>query len=64
MKRIISTLTVALIMAMMLVASAAPAFADHTAGHTLAQQTKRCIEFAVEAQFQPGARECVAHDPA
>jgi hypothetical protein len=63
MKRIISTLTLALIMAMMLVAIAAPAFANHTAGHTLAQDTKRCIGFAVEQQFQPGARECVGRDP-
>jgi hypothetical protein len=58
MRRILLLLTVALVMAAMMVAMAAPAFADHSEGHTIGQRQQELTAACREDQRQPGVSEC------
>jgi hypothetical protein len=58
MRRIFLVVSVALVMAAMMVVMAAPAFADHSAGHTGGQAQKNANELCREVQVRPGVSEC------
>jgi hypothetical protein len=59
MRRIMLVVTVALVMAAMMVVMAAPAFADHSEGHTFGQGVKTRTEVCREGDpHRPGASDC------
>jgi hypothetical protein len=63
MRRLVVVLTIALVMAAMMLAMAMPAFADHSLGHTYGQankegQNKELTAFCREQQTRPGVSEC------
>jgi hypothetical protein len=61
MRRIVLLVTVALVMAAMMLAVAMPAFADHTAGHEPGETGERNKELAQKCQDmkkRPGVSEC------
>ena len=60
MRRILMLLTVALVMAAMMVAMAMPAFADHSVGHTSGQLHKEQTAECQDAQLRPGVSECTS----
>ncbi len=62
MGRILLVLTAALVMAAMLVVMAAPAFADHSAGHTDAQRLTHILGVCL-ALPEPGITECLTVPP-
>ena len=64
MRRIMMVLTVALVMAAMMVAMAMPAFADHSSGHLKGQTQQLLTAFCQELPERPGASECPAPDKA
>jgi hypothetical protein len=60
MRRIVLVVTVALVMAAMMVATAMPAFADHShsLGHTIGETHKSFAKACQGTQDRPGASEC------
>jgi hypothetical protein len=58
-KRILVLLTVVALMVAMVGVMAAPAFADHSTGHTQAQQRVLFIEACLDDPSEPGITECV-----
>ena len=58
MRRLVVVLSIALVMAAMMVAMAMPAFADHSAGHYRGQDTKENKHSCQDVQLRPGVSEC------
>jgi Tfp pilus assembly protein FimT len=58
MRRILVLVTVALVMAAMMLAMAMPAFANHSDGHTLAETLKSSTKSCQANQGRPGASDC------
>ena len=58
MKRIVSVLAVAALMAAMLVVTAATAFADHSRGHEQSQELGETIDKCQRSKKGPGISEC------
>ena len=58
MRRLLVLVTVALVMAAMMVVMAMPAFADHTDGHEAGERNKELAQKCQDMKKRPGASEC------
>ena len=58
MRRILTVLAVALLVAAMMVVTAATAFADHSRGHEQSQELGETIDKCQKSKKGPGISEC------
>ncbi len=58
MRRILVLLAVVALVLLMMAMSVAPAFADHTTGHSFSQALRENIAFCLADPLGPGILEC------